>query len=167
MFEIEIIKKRIIKKNADFEDTTVSEAISTIYNYSDDFLIFISWNGFKLPMDGVSFSQIYNDVIIMLEGLEEKCDFTVNFLDTGLTAIWNFTNKGDFVNIEAEWVDIASYGYENTTIEELKKISNTIMVNKKEFMNQWNSLLKIIKNDLLEVGYKDSLEGFEYLRTLN
>jgi len=165
MFEI-TIKGKKRKRNADFEDTTVTEAISTIYNSSSDFLIFINWNGFKLPMDGIGFSQIYNDIIIMLEYLEEERDFYVNFLDSGLTAIWKFTVKGDFIDVEAEWIDIASYGFENTTIEELERVSNIITVNKKKIIDEWNSLLKIIKIDLINAGYNDNLEGFEYLRTL-
>ncbi|MET3035877.1 hypothetical protein ABXT08_07245 [Chryseobacterium sp. NRRL B-14859] len=166
MFEITITKKVITKKKADFEDITVSEAISTIYNYSKDFIIFINWNGFKLPIDGVGFSQIYNDIIIMLEELEEGCDFSVNFLDSGFTAIWKFTTKGHFIDVEAEWVDIASYGYEKTTIEELEKVSNVITVNKREFIKEWNSLLKIIKDDLINAGYDETLDGFEYLKAL-
>lgn len=166
MFEIRT-KGKASLDNLRATDSNVSEALNTIYTNDYDFMIFINWNGFKIPMDGVSFSQIYNDVIIMLEELEEEYDFSVNFLDTGLTAVWSFTTEGDFLKVKAKWVDIASYGYENTTLEELEKVSNIVIINKSKFMNEWNSLLRIVKADLLKAGYKNTLEGFEYLETLS
>ena len=40
------------------------------------------------------------------------------------------------------------------------------MVPTVEFINEWNNLLRIIKNDLIKVGYSENLEGFNYLKTL-
>lgn len=167
MFKIIIKRKDLIGKKRDIEDLTICEAISTVYNYSEDLFIFICWNGFKIPMDGISFSQIYNDVIIMLEELEHDDDFYVSFLDASFTAIWNFSINIDRVIVEAKWINIAPYHYKNTTIEDLRKVSNIINVNKKEFINEWNNLLKIIKYDLLSVGYTNELEGFDYLNNLD
>ncbi|UHO40157.1 hypothetical protein H5J24_09250 [Chryseobacterium capnotolerans] len=165
MFEIRT-KGKASLDNLSVTDSSVSEALNTIYTHDYDFMIFINWNGFKIPMDGVSFSQIYNDVIIMLEELEEEYDFSVNFLDTGLTAVWSFTIEGDFLKVEAKWVDIASYGYENTTVEELEKVSNIVVINKNKFINEWDNLLRIVKDDLLNTGYNGDLVGFEYLKRL-
>lgn len=166
MFEIRT-KGKASLDSLRITDSSVSEALNTIYTHDYDFMIFINWNGFNIPMDGVGFSQIYSDIIMMLEELEEEYNFSINFLDTGFTAVWNFTTEGDFLKVEAEWVDIASYGYENTTVEELEKVSNIVTINKSKFMNEWNSLLKIVKTDLLKAGYKNTLEGFEYLEALS
>lgn len=165
MFQI-ITKGKANLNSLDSKDTEVREAIYTIYNNDNSFMIFINWNGFKIPMDGVGFSQIYNDVIIMLEELDEEYEFSVNFLDTSLTAIWELIIEEDYIKIDAKWIDIASYGYENTTVEELEKVSNIVIVNKRKFMNEWNNLLKMVKNDLLSVGYSNNLQGFEYLNKL-
>lgn len=166
MFKI-ITKGKPNLDSFDPQDTEVKDAIYTIYCNDDDFMIFINWNGFKIPMDGVGFSQIYNDVIIMLEELEEECNkFSINFLDSGLTAIWNFTIEDSLVAVDADWIDIASYGFKNTTVEELDKKPKSVKMCKLDFINEWNSLLKIIKEDLLRAGYSNDLEGFEYLDSL-
>ncbi len=168
MFEIKTKGKKIILKESDPEDIEVREAIYTIYNGDYSFMILINWNNFEISMDGVSFSQIYDDVVNMLEFInlcEEK--FSISFLDSCFTTRWHFSIKDEIIKVVADWIDIASYGNENITLENLKKVSDTIIINKNDFKKEWNNLLKIIKQDLISAGYDDRLEGFEYLHTLN
>lgn len=167
MFEI-ITKGKSSLKALDLEDSDTKEAIGTVYYNDYNFKIFINWNGFLIPMDGTSFSQIYNDVVLMLELIEfDEKEFSINFLDSCFTVIWSFSVEKDMLKIEAKWVNIAPYGYENTTVEELEKVSNIVVINKNEFINEWDNLLRIVKDDLLNTGYNDDLEGFEYLKKLN
>ncbi|MCQ9639368.1 hypothetical protein MP478_08180 [Chryseobacterium sp. WG14] len=166
MFKI-ITKKEMFLGNLDLEDTTVTEAIYTLY-LNDNMMININWNGFVIPMNGSSFSQVYNDVILMLELImNDEKEFSINFLDSCFTAIWNFSTYDDMIKVEANWIAIASYGDINVSLENLYKTSNTLIIKKQNFIEEWNSLLKIIKEDLLKVGYNDTLENFEYLKTLN
>ncbi|MDC8100616.1 hypothetical protein [Chryseobacterium rhizosphaerae] len=166
MFKI-ITKKQMFLGNLDLEDTTVTEAIYTLY-LNDNMMININWNGFVIPMNGSSFSQVYNDVILMLELIiNDEKEFSINFLDSCFTAIWNFSNYDDMIKVEANWIAIASYGDINVSLENLYKTSNTLIIKKQNFIEEWNSLFKIIKEDLLKVGYNDTLDNFEYLKTLN
>lgn len=167
MFKIITKKKNLIEKNADIEDITVSEAISTIYNYSTDFLISINWNRIIILLDGVSFSQIYNDAVLMLELIKSpEKEFSINFLDSNFTAKWNFTKENSTLNIHAEWYDIASFDGTNISVEKLNDLCNFLEEDIECFINTWDSLLKEIKIDLLNAGYNNELENFDYLDKL-
>ena len=167
MFKI-ITEGKAIPGNYDLEDQDTSEAIYSIYKADYDFMIFICWNGFHIPMDGSSLSQIYNDVVDMLEFIAMgEQDFWISFLDTGFTAVWYFSVKNEEIKIKAEWTDIAPYHYENRRVENLREVSDIVMINKNSFINEWNNLLRIVKNDLVSVGYDNHLERFDYLNNLN
>lgn len=166
MFEI-ITEGKPSLRNSNLEDSTVAEAISTIYPNDNSFIIYFNWNGFYIPLDGISFSSIYNDVIDMLESIEmgEK-KFSNTFFDSCFTARWESELIHDNIKVIAFWTDIASFGRPDTTVQKLREVSNTIIVNQQNFINSWESLLKIIKEDLIKAGYDNKLDGFEYLEKL-
>lgn len=166
MFEI-VTEGKSSLRNFDLEDSTVAEAISTVYKNDDVFKIYLNWNGFYIPLDGVSFSNIYNDVIHMLESIEMgEIKFSNTFLDSCFTAKWESELINNNIKITAFWTDIASYGKENTTVEKLREVSNTVLVSQQDFVTNWKNLLRVIKEDLIRAGYDSALDGFEYLDRL-
>lgn len=169
MFKI-IIKEKAKIEKLDSDDYDIKEAIYSIYKNDDKFMIFINWNDFYIPMNGATLSQIFDDIIEMLEELldAESNEFSVNFLDSCFTTVWEISYEDkENIKIKSEWIEIAPFSFENTTVEDLKKISNIIIVNKDKFIDEWNNLLKIIKYDLLSAGYNNNLNDFEYLNNLH
>ncbi|MGE8512462.1 MAG: hypothetical protein ACN6N7_07145 [Chryseobacterium culicis] len=167
MFKI-ITKGKAMLGSYDPEAQDTSEAIYTIYKADYDFMIFICWNGFHIPVDGSSLSQIYSDVVNMLEFIKiGEHDFWVSFLGSCFTAVWYFSIKNEEIEIKAEWTDIAPYHYENRRVENLREVSDVVIINKNNFINEWDNILRMIKNDLLSVGYNSRLEGFYYLNDLD
>ncbi|GEN76890.1 hypothetical protein [Chryseobacterium hagamense] len=166
MFEI-IIKEKAKIEKLDSNDFDITEAIYSIYK-NGKFMIFINWNGFYIPMNGSTLSQIFDDIIEMLEALLdiESNNFSVNFLDSCFTAVWEFSKENENIKIKSEWIEIAPYNLKNITIEELNKVSNIVKINKVDFIRKWDFLIKIIKDDLIISGYDIDLEGLEYLRNL-
>ena len=80
MFKI-ITKGKAELEKSSSDDYNTKEAIYTIYKKDDNFMIFINWNVFFIPMNGVTISQIFDDIIDMLEELLDTRShkFSVNF----------------------------------------------------------------------------------------
>jgi hypothetical protein len=165
MFFIEITRpvKLGIK---DPEDTTVSEAIESIYSNAGR-MINMHWNDFVIPLFGYSLGDIYYNIINILNDIKSgKSFFTENFLDAVFTAKWVCEIRNDMIKITAHWTTIANLEKEDITIDKLKQVSNVVLVDLEEFTSGWKKLLRIIKEDLITVGYDNTLEGFEYLEKL-
>jgi len=148
----------------DKEDTTVSEAISTIYKSDEDWMLTIYWFEHELLLDGIMIGDIYNDLIKMLQSLQANEQvFTVSFLDSGFTAIWNIELENDQLTIDARWTTVTSK--DPQTREKIRKLP-VLRLQKNDFVDNWNRLLSIVKEDLLSTGYSNQLKGFEYLDSL-
>ncbi len=164
MFKI-IATKPLKLGKFDEEDTTVSETIETLYKYDD--VLTIVWNHFSIVLKGHSLASIYNDIIYMLEFVKMgENKFSNTFLDPSFTARWESELINNDIKITAFWTDIENYGSESRSVEKLREVSNTIIVNQQDFIDSWENLLKIIKEDLIKAGYDNTLDGFEYLDTL-
>lgn len=165
MFEI-IINRPVKLGKLDTEDTSVSEAIETIYKYDEVGILTIVWNHLSIVLKGHSLASIYNDIIYMLEFIQmgdEK--FSITFLDPSFTTKWESELINEDIKITALWTDVDSFGTEKQLLKELRQ-SNIIVENQHDFIKDWESLLKMIKEDLISTGYDNTLEGFEYLDTL-
>jgi hypothetical protein len=149
----------------DKEDTTVSEAISTIYRQDDDWMLTINWFDHELFLDGSMIGDIYNDIVKMLRAIEaNESGFTIFFLDSGFTVAWNIEVENEELMIDASWTSVVSE--DSQILEKLRKLP-TLRIQKSEFFASWSRLLSIIKEDLSASGYSNRLKGFEYLDSLN
>ena len=158
------IKRPSKLSKRDKEDTTVSEAISTIYKSDEDWMLTIYWFEYELLLDGIMIGDIYNDLVKMLKSLQANEQvFTVSFLDSGFTAIWNIELENDQLTIDARWTTVTSK--DPQTSEKLRKLP-VLRLQKNDFVDNWNRLLSIVKEDLLSTGYSNQLKGFEYLDSL-
>ena len=150
--------------NRDKEDTTVSEAISTIYKSDEDWMLTIHWLEYELLLDGIMIGDIYNDLVKMLKSIQaNERAFTVFFLDSGFTAAWNIEVENDQLAIDARWTTVTSK--DPQTCEKLRELA-VLRLQKSDFIDNWNRLLSIVKEDLLASGYSNQLKGFEYLDSL-
>jgi hypothetical protein len=149
----------------DPEDSTVSEAIESVYRAGPAVRIHMApgtW--IRLPMSG-GVSDIYNDVIRMLRNLEQGVyPFEITFLCSSFTAIWRFSESTGVLAIGTSWsaVDGTSNGSEIRDACFNHAISQ-IVVQKQKFVTEWQKLLTTIKHDLLYAGYGSNLGNFEYL----
>jgi hypothetical protein len=165
MFYIEILRPAYLGEK-DSEDSTVAEAIETIYSNAGR-MITIHWNGFNIPLFGSSVSDIFYNAISILRSIEmKKKYFTENFLSPVFTTRWFFDINDDCVKITAEWITIANLESENITIDKLNEVSNIVEVGVQQFVDMWKNFLSVIKSDLLTVGYGYELSGFEFLKKL-
>ncbi|WP_028620781.1 hypothetical protein [Pseudomonas sp. Ant30-3] len=163
MFKLEIIRDTPLGKKNN-EDTSVSEAIfSTYLEYKTDILL--HWNDLTLCLSRRGdISEIYSDVVDVLIELEKRTEsFFMAFLSSSFTAYWDFKiTDSDLVIVSAKWIDVVYLDKEKSNI---KKSTMTISIS--DFTEQWNSILKIIKKDLVFLGYNDKLDGFGFLKNLN
>ena len=154
----------------DPEDTTVSEAIESVYRPGPAVrgpkirihLTRQTW--VTVPVEG-GVSDIYNDLVWMLKKLEQGVDpLEVRFLCSCFTAIWRFSESNGALTIRTSWTSVigTSNGCEIRDAHFNNDVSQFV-VNKKTFVAEWRRLLGRIKCDLLRAGYDSRLDNFEYL----
>jgi len=113
-------------------------------------------------------SEIYKDLIIMLKNIKSnKEKFEIYFLSSSFTAIWYFTLFESKITIKPKWTSLNLF-LENAKIDasDYFAYEDEIIIDKSIFKSEWDKVLKIIKSDLEKSGYKDSLEGYSYLKDL-
>ncbi|WP_175620506.1 hypothetical protein [Chryseobacterium schmidteae] len=154
----------------DTEDTSVSEAIYSIYLGDDDdkHVTMTFGNYFIYLTRRWDISVTYNDIIYMLKDLNgNNNEFRTSFLCVGFTLYWNFVRKGNSVTITPQWIEVGLEDREtNLFVENVREANFPITIDTEVFISEWNRLLKSIKDDLLKVGYTEDLENFEYLKEL-
>lgn len=162
MFKLEIIRDTPLEKKDD-EDTSVSEAISSIYSeYTPDILL--HWDELTLCLSRRGdISDIYDDIVDVLTQLECRVEsFFMAFLSSSFTTHWNFKIiEPDLVRVTAKWVDVV---YFDNNKSKIKKSSMVISIS--DFTEQWRKIFIAIKKDLLSLGYNNNLEGFIFLDKL-
>ena len=162
MFRIKINNNVLLGK-IDYDDETVAEAIHSTYpDYSYD--ISLWWNDFVIPLDRRGdISEMYNDIIFMLNALKRnEKELSISFLSSTFTAKWYIQVESENLRILPKWITIEFSNHQPCDNKE----GTILIVPTLEFINEWNNLLRIIKNDLIKVGYSENLEGFNYLKTL-
>lgn len=162
MFRIKINNEVSLGK-IDYDDETVCEAIHSTYpEYHYD--ISLIWNDFVIQLDRRGdISEMYNDIIRMLNALKRnEKDFSISFLSSTFTAQWSIHVESENLRILPKWITVSF-----SDLQPYDNQQNSILiVPTVEFINEWNNLLKIIKDDLIKVGYNENLEDFYYLKTL-
>ena len=162
MFRIKI-NNEVLLGQIDSDDETVAEAIySTYSDYTYD--ISLMWNDFVILLDRRGdISDIYNDITLMLGALKRnESTLSVSFLSSTFTAKWYIHVESENLRILPKWLTVAFSGQQPYDNEE----NNILIVPMVDFINEWDGLLRVIKDDLIKVGYGEDLEGFYYLTTL-
>jgi len=162
MFRIKI-NNDVLLGGIDDDDETVAEAIySTYSDYTYD--ISLVWNNFIIPLDRRGdISEMYNDIVLMLNALKRnESAVSVSFFSSMFTAKWCIHVEDENLEISPKWITVSFSGQQPCGNEK----SNALAVPIVDFINEWDDLLRVIKDDLMKVGYGEDLEGFYYLTTL-
>ena len=158
-----LISNPLNLSSMDKADTTISEALQTIYPYGKESSIYMKWNGYIIELNlTAQVSDIYTDILKMLyllmdENIEE---FDIHWGSNSFMAQWSFKKRKDnMLNIKAYWTSVIG-GHE--ILMKLNKVKHIIEIKEKSFIIEWISLLEIIREDLLKVGYSSAnLEDFD------
>lgn len=134
----------------DPEDTSVSEAIYSIYEV-DDGELELDWNGCKIFLTLNGFSDIYNDIENMLEQISLGRSFVQHFLCSAFTATWVIKIASPYVEVTSSWVAVSGGAL---AMEELKNSPDSVIMLKDDFVKLWNDLLISIRADLKAQGYQ-------------
>lgn len=150
MFDLTIHKP---KKLGDFdsEDSTVSEAIYSIYPIQDGTIV-LNWNGCEINLALNSLSDFYTDIVNMLESISLNKPFTQYFLCSAFTAEWLFDFQDNELKITAHWISI---GGGEATERKLHKVPNVIFIKRNLFISLWDNLLQTVMSDLYIKGYRN------------
>ena len=107
MFNIRT-KDSIVYKTKDTEDSSVSEALETIYENYPGAVAELEWNNCVIPLLGHSIGSIYNSITHLLSCIKDGImNGTENFLDNTFTAKWKFQIKNDSITIESYWIAVS------------------------------------------------------------
>jgi len=153
----------------DVEDTTLSEAIESIYDNYKDFVFRVSLdNNVKILLDFKGdLSSIINDIIkLHQKTLLSERQFMITFLSSSFTATWYVSNT-DWVTISPKWTT-AIFEKDGNKIEtpNYSNYEDPIVTKTHLFIREWEKLLIEVREDLKRAGYGKELEGFEYLESL-
>jgi|GEM_PF-3679433 len=145
MFNLQI--RHIDKlQEKDFDDTTFSGAIESIYG-NDDILI-INWNNIEVSASiKWDLSDSWFDIKKMIKDLESnKKEFGMQWPSQSFFVYWTF-NEIDHLTweIKTDW-DF--------------KTNKAIEVSKKIFLEEWKKTIKKIETDLINQGY--SLQAMSF-----
>lgn len=165
MFKI-LTSKPVSLNPIDDEDLTIKEALQTIYPYTKESALYIYWNGYILELwFCAEISDIFKDIMKMLDSLLDKESFEIHWGSNIFFGIWSFTIVDSSIKINSTWTDLRG-GKE--ILDQVKKVSNTLIIDKKTFINEWINLLEQLKNDLINTGYNnENIEDFYLLENLD
>lgn len=150
----------------DENDTTVSEALQTIYPYTKESSVYMYWNGYILELwFCAEISDIFKDILQMVDSLKNKKAISISWGSNIFFGTWDCSYCKQDVKIKATWTALRG-GYE--TLKQLNMVSNELIIDIDLFLKEWLKLLMQIKEDLKKMGYsKNNLEDFYLLESLD
>jgi hypothetical protein len=153
----------------DPEDTTVSEAIETVYREGPGVRIHMgpgTW--VSLPTYG-GISDIYSYIVRMLTRIEVGVyPFDIYFLSSGFTTIWSFHESAGILTILISWTAVNGvFNGRSVMNAQFNDVVPQLVIEKELFVNEWQGLLRKVKCNLLSAGYANRLSDFEYMASLN
>lgn len=153
MFEI-TIKENIIPSDRDEADTSIVEAIQTIYYNKDTWIATMNWNGYAIALFDGAISYLYADLLRIIGLIKSGQEmFENNFLDASFTARWEFQLRDNYVHIRASWFDITPVANKNETLKNINSVPDTLVMNKDKFIAALQLLINKVNSDLLTAGY--------------
>jgi len=160
MFKIEISERESYLKR-DIEDSSISEALETIYQGNANFDII--WNKITIHVSLDSdMCMIIFDIKRMFKELKKnktEGTFTISWGSPSFFTQWDFEVKEKILIIDSYWTTV------NGNMNSLRKPNNKkIIVDKDYFLEEWRKVLSVIKEDLLKAGYNETnIEDFQFL----
>jgi hypothetical protein len=107
-------------------------------------------------------SDMWVDILQMLNNIHNGKDaFTIHWPSNSFFVQWDFIIAKETLFIEAYWMTVSGG---NQSLLNLRKTKRKIEVYINVFIKQWESLLLLIKDDMIKVGYY--LKGFEKCKVL-
>jgi hypothetical protein len=167
MFAIKITRSAV-SPQFDPEDCSVAEAIETIYPHELGCIARMYWQGFSIGLNGLMIAGIYNDIVKMLMFAKSEAHmFRGSFLDTGMTAVWDIERITDHLTISATWTTATNVIGPNGIKAETAALRAlpALVVSTTAFVQAWECVLRLIKEDLIVAGYDNALKNFTYLDT--
>ena len=137
----------------DSEDTTLSEAVESTYtpaNFEAGGTILFHWNQISIPLPLDCMSDLIDCIFWMFDAILNGDDFDLNILCWLFTVTWSFEIQNSMLKIVSRWWVIK---VDEHTREILNSDKSVLIIDKKNFMQEWFKLLSIIRNDLKIVGY--------------
>lgn len=139
-------------------DRYVKEALLTLLHYDNDGDTYLLWNNIKMQLFDINY--LWDDIINMLESiLLGKEKFMIHWPSSDFFVTWEFFQHEEFLTIKSWWDCVHLV---EASILELEKAGDTIVVSKKEFIEEWCKLLFVIKQIIINSGYETKkLKDFE------
>ena len=151
----------------DVEDSTVSEALQTIYPKNKSSNLCMIWNGVVLGLEmHDEVADIYWDIIKMLYDMYEQplSSTRVHWGSSVFMAEWIIKPYNDTLYISAYWTALK---HKKHLLPELNTPNDTIYIKREVFIAYWLQLLRKIQIDLKQQGYNESnLEDFYHIDTI-
>jgi hypothetical protein len=141
-------------------DKNVGYAIESLFSIEED--IFIYWKGYEIPLSiKYDISEIWNDMILMIQYIKKAKtqNFTIHWPSATFFATWDFVIDDNLLEIKAYWTDL---NINRTELLKLREDSFPIIVDKKDFLEEWNKILIPIRNVILKSSYNtNKLKNFK------
>lgn len=149
--------------NLDPADTSIGEAIYSIYKNNETPIVEILWNDVRLEIDGISLSKLIFDIWNTLSLLREnRPTFDIYFFDNAFTTNWHFSSVNDELHIYSQWTVVKGFTSKNGKLHKLQTLT-VDTIKKNDLIVSFEQILRQIRNDLCSAGYSESLEDFHYL----
>lgn len=148
----------------DEKDTTVSEALQTIYPYTKESSVYMYWNGYILELYlCAEISDVFKDILRMVDSLKNKEATSISWGSDVFFGTWDCCYCKQNIKIKASWTSLRG-GSE--TLKQLNMVSNELIIDIDLFLKEWLKLLTQIKKDLKKMGYsKNNLDDFYLLES--
>lgn len=157
MFEIKLTEN-IIPSRRDEADTSIVEAIQTIYPHQDTWIATMNWNGYAIALSGGTISFLYADLLRIIDLIRSGQEiFENNFLDSAFTARWEFKLRDNLVHIKVSWFDITTVANKNEPLKNIDSVADTLIMDKDKFIATLRLLIDKVNSDLLAAGYPKAL----------
>lgn len=152
----------------DPDDTTISEAIESVYCRSDQVVrIYMGAGAWaELPVWG-GVSDVFGDVVGMLRRLELGADLVdVSFLCSCFSAVWQISESRGVLSVRTAWTEVVGMlDGRRVSSAQFGQVVARFDVDKGVFVAEWRKLLGRIVHGLLLAGYGGRLDGLERLRS--
>lgn len=142
-----------VKSKVVSEDRKISEAIESIFLMNTEDMIMI-WNNIRIPLSyKYEISYMIDDILLMLNRItsEDSGCLSIHWLPDVFRCNWNVKWNEDKVFVESQWENVIGH------LELLLNRCNRLEMNKKAFVSEWKSLLRLLCDKLLGCGYSDTI----------
>ncbi len=162
MFKFQISNPQVLD-NYDSEDTTMGDAIQSIFPLDTEYA-FLIWNHICIPLCyKYDLSEIIKDLIRVVSFAKDgnKDHMELHFGSNTFFSTWDLSKEAGKVTIKASWESVLG------RLEGLLNEHNELTINIEDMSHEIKRMLTFLKEKLEHVGYNaDNLEDFHLLMDL-